>query len=183
MQIDELKFGGAQEKDDGFLINIARNKWDSEQYALVEEIAAGADSTQDFIDRYLADPRTHMTQLYAWLLKKERPQKLWYAIREMFGEKQFKTSSDAGGVLIGNMTYSTLISNGYGDGDTRVAIFRDGESFNSDLMEYFTKISGKFGIYAYDCADPKTEQPLYILDGIFQVYFHEGFVAFVELNN
>lgn len=43
----------------------------------------------------------------------------WYRIRELFGNRCFKTASDAGSLLVGNEEFQVLIPNGYGDGTTR----------------------------------------------------------------
>ena len=44
----------------------------------------------------------------------------WYRIRELFGDRCFKTASDVGSLLVGNEEFQVLIPNGYGDGTTRV---------------------------------------------------------------
>lgn len=40
----------------------------------------------------------------------------WYRIRELFGDRCFKTASDIGSLLVGNEEFQVLIPNGYGDG-------------------------------------------------------------------
>ena len=44
----------------------------------------------------------------------------WYRVRELFGNRCFKTASDVGSLLVGNEEFQALIPNGYGDGITRV---------------------------------------------------------------
>lgn len=48
----------------------------------------------------------------------------WYRIRDLFGDRCFKTYSDVGSLLVGNEDFQVLIPNGMGDGTTRVAVFK-----------------------------------------------------------
>lgn len=101
----------------------------------------------------------------------------WYRIREMFGDKCFKTDSDAGGVLVGNEEFNLIVPNGYGDGTTRIAVFHRDDKFDASLMKYFVGLNGKFNIYSHDCSFDLIEETL---EGEFAVYYYDGLVAFVE---
>ena len=74
---------------------------------------------------------------------------------------EFSTTSDLGGVLVGNTDWQVLVPNGYGDGTTEVHIirFKDFEEQLEYVMDketgkhhfdYFTVVKGHFGIYPYD---------------------------------
>lgn len=129
--------------------------------------------TEDFIDKYIACENFKCRQAYAALIKNCRQSKLFYAIRDMVGDKQFKTSSDAGGVKIGNNGFSVIVPNGRGDGVTRVGILEQ-EEFNQNLLHFFTGVEGEINIYAYDCGDTIAKT----ISGRFGVYYGEGFVVF-----
>ena len=95
----------------------------------------------------------------------------------MFGDKCFKTYSDAGGVKVGSDTFSVLVPNGRGDRTTRVAVFEDESEFNADLMMYSgTSLHGDFVIYDYDCGN----NPVTQLSGNYFVYYYDDLVAFVR---
>lgn len=110
----------------------------------------------------------------------------WYRIRELFGNRCFKTYSDVGSLLVGNEHFQVLIPNGIGDGTTRVAIFRKDDEVSGGLIELMfdckhgPTLSGKFNIYSYDCDNPALDEPCKTLDGKYFTYYYDGFVAFVE---
>ena len=91
----------------------------------------------------------------------------------MLGDKVFKTVSDIGGVKIGNDKFTVIIPNGYGDGDTRIAIVNRGE-INDNMFNFFTFIEGDINIYSYDCGDDVVKT----ISGKYGVYYWEGFVIF-----
>lgn len=100
----------------------------------------------------------------------------FYFIREMIGDRQIKTTSDAGGVRVQHDGFSVLIPNGHGDGVSRVAVFGRDEPFNAEALHYFTHIEGPFDVCAYDCSE--NDIALH-LDGAYNVYFGASFVVFV----
>ncbi len=110
----------------------------------------------------------------------------WYRIRDLFGDRCFKTYSDVGSLLVGNEDFQVLIPNGIGDGTTRVAIFKKGDNVFSGLIELMMDrkhgptLSGKFNIYSYDCDNPALDEPCKTLEGRYFTYYYDGFVAFVE---
>ena len=110
----------------------------------------------------------------------------WYRIRDLFGDRCFKTYSDVGGLLVGNEYFQVLIPNGIGDGTTRVAIFRKDDKVSSGLIELMMDrehgptFNGKFNIYSYDCDNPEKDEPCKTLEGRYFTYYYDGFVAFVE---
>lgn len=67
----------------------------------------------------------------------------WYRIRELFGDRCFKTASDVGSLLVGNEEFQVLIPNGYGDGTTRVAVFNKADS------------DGNYKVGTYETPDEK----------------------------
>lgn len=134
-----------------------------------------ADSLNQFETFVFSDERLVNNQGYAELSKE--CDNHWYRVREMFGEKCFKTCSDAGSVKVGNENFSIKISNNCGDGETRIAVFRKDDSFNEHMMNTEgTSLHGKFNIYSYDCGD----DIFMSLEGDYFVYTFEGLVAFVE---
>lgn len=117
----------------------------------------------------------------------------WYRIRELFGDRCFKTVSDAGSLLVGNEEFQVLIPNGYGDGTTRVAVFNKADSdfdINSDydvafrimpdMMDSGPYLYGEFNIYPYDCCNPTVDEPCKTLEGRYFTYYYDGLIAFVE---
>lgn len=161
--------------------NFLRRCMDSEHSAnqeLIDVCAADAKDVEEFIDLYLSHKEEVGSQFYGELLMREMPDRVFYAIREQFGVRQFKVISDAGAVRIGNDTFSVLIPNGYGDGVTRVAFFEKSEFVLEHLMTYYTSIStsGAY-IYDYDCSGGN---PVKTLAGNYAVYRACGFVALVK---
>lgn len=167
---------------DGYCLRCMDNEYGTNQNA-VDTIAAASSTVEDFIDRFLkeGDPNE---QFYQVLMETERPEMVWKYIRSVFGDRQFKTNSDAGSLLVGaRPDFSVLIPNGRGDGTTRVAVFDSKEDFLplESLMRYWTRISGRrIWIWDYDCYDPAVALPAKQLDGCFNVYYHDGFIAFVR---
>ncbi len=113
----------------------------------------------------------------------------WYRIRELFGDRCFKTASDVGSLLVGNEEFQVLIPNGYGDGITRVAVFNKGTSdygvasrIMSDMMDSHRGpcLQGKFNVYPYDCNDPTVDEPCRTLKGRYFTYYYDRLIAFVE---
>ena len=137
-----------------------------------------AKSVEEFKELVFADHELKLTQGYAELSKESEGH--WYRVREMFGDRQFKTDSDCGGVLIGNEDYLILVSNGCGDGVTRVAVFEE-KDFNSDMMRLNPtsfKVATEMYVYGYDCS---TSRIVKTLDpGSYWTYYWNGFVAIVK---
>lgn len=175
MKRTEIKF--PHETKDSFL----RRCMDCEHSAnqeLVNVCVADAKDVEEFIDLYLSHKEEVGSQFYDELLMRERPNRFFYAIREQYGDRQFKTCSDAGSVRIGNDSLSILIPNGYGDGITRVAIFDKAEFVLDNLMCYYTSISTSSAhVYDYDCDGG---QPIRTISGNYAVYRAYGFVALVK---
>lgn len=172
---EELKFNIAQ-SEAAFVRECIFNKWVSGYDKIIKHLHDAVD-TEDFVDKILGDPELATTQAYAEVSKKLRPDSHWYRVREMFGDRAFKTSSDAGSVKIGIANMSILVPNGYGDGITRVAIFDNSEAFNDSMMSYFTTVSGKdMIIYDYDCGDVAATT----ISGRYNIYYYNGLVAFVK---
>lgn len=169
-QIDELDdFGGVTVID-----NITKAK---EMLALWEK----AEDVNDFINLVSYNKTLHGSLLWKCIVE-EKPDNIWYIIRDCFGSKQFKTYSDAGGLLVGNKQFATLISNGYGDGVTRVCVFdNDNEcGYALSFMQLHDSIQGAFNIYNYDCSDRNDEDIVCKCSGKYFVYSYEGLIALVK---
>lgn len=117
----------------------------------------------------------------------------WYRIRELFGDRCFKTASYVGSLLVGNEEFQVRIPNAHGDGTTRVAVFNKADSdfdVNSDydvafrimpdMMDSGPYLYGEFNIYPYDCSDPTVDEPCKTLEGRYWTYYYDGLIAFVE---
>lgn len=169
------------ETRDSYIQRCMNNSFNTNQEA-VDRIAAESCSTEEFIERYLAEGDRN-EQFYQILMVYERPERAWKYVREIFGDRQFKTVSDIGGVLIGNPQFSVLIKNGRGDGTTRVAIFESKDDFLplENIMRYQTSFSGnEIGIYGYDYDDPAEIDPVEKISGSFTAYSYDGFVALIR---
>lgn len=166
-----------------FLRTCVLNPWfdnedEREKYLnTIDEILDSSDNTDEFIEKFLEHDEFKMMQGYQEVIKRERPNRIWKFIRENFGDKCFKTESDAGGVLVYCDDMEIIIPNGRGDGTTRIAVFENGEEFYSSiLMKYFSGIRGKFSISYYDCR----KNPAIELDGDYSAYYFDGLVVFVK---
>lgn len=156
-------------------LSFKSNEYDA-YFKFLNEALDNSSTVEEFIDRFLDDKRFIHTSGYIELMMKERPDNVWYYVRENFGDRCFKTMSDIGGVKVGTDDFSVIISNGYGDGVTRVAVFDNAEDFYSDtVMHFYTTIKGHFYIYDYDCGGVPVKE----LNGRYGVYYYGGLVAFV----
>lgn len=142
---------------------------------IIAEYWEKAKDIEEFKKFVLDDERLKFNQGYAELSKESDNH--WYRVRQMFGDRCFKTYADGGSVKIGNDSFSLNISNGYGDGTVRVSIFTKEDRFNENMMNYTgTALHGEFNIYEYDCGDTIAKT----MNGDYFVYIFEGLVAFVE---
>lgn len=64
----------------------------------------------------------------------------------------FETSSDIGGVAVGNEQFCMNLNNGYGDGTTKVFVFNTNRipSGIKDFLVFNDCLGGKFNIYEED---------------------------------
>ncbi len=161
-----------------FLRDCLFNKWQGQEYIeTVFRLVRKAKDTEGLIDMILDCEELKYSQAYAEISKRKRPAEHWKRIREMFGERQFKTWSEAGGLRVGTDSFSIIIPNGRGDGETRVAIFEKGDKFNDNMMQFFTKIEGNsIQIYGNDCGIDVVKK----LEGSYLVYYYDGFIALKE---
>lgn len=170
---ERLEISGLKE----FTIQCLTNRWtDGGTTAdIIKEHWKNAENLDAFKAAVFEDSRLKTTQAYAELSKEDADH--WYRVREMFGARCIKTTSDAGGVKVGNEIFAANIENGIGDGTTRLAVFAKGDEFNENMMRYSgITLKGKFSIYDYDCGGVAIEE----LDGNYAVYNYDGLVAFVE---
>lgn len=88
----------------------------------------------------------------------------------------FITHSDAGGVLIGNENVSFIVSNGQGDGITKVYVTA---KFEPASLEFFTSVEGdKIQIHEYDC--DLTSKVMCTLSGRYGIHAGYGYIVFVK---
>lgn len=99
--------------------------------------------------------------------------KEWIFLRKQLGDAVFKTMSDKGGVKVGNDSFSVILSNGRGDGDTRVAVV-ERDTFNKGIPMFNTSVQGAFNIYDYDCGNTVSKAVV----GLYGVYYYDGIVIF-----
>lgn len=142
----------------------------------INSLIRKAKDTDDFVETYLADSAYKGTQCYEKMLKVYHPEKVWYYIREMFGDKCQKTWSDAGSLKIGNDDFTLYISNGYGDGEMRYAVLNEDEFYAQSIMEYQCSVNGKFNVYCYDCGTAVDTT----LEGRFGIFSYDRLVALVR---
>ena len=155
-----------------FHVRCLLNRWEGQNDEdKVNALWEAAESKEAFIRALQTDEQLRYTQACGELSKGD-----FYFIRDMIGDRQFKTESDAGGVRVMHDGFRVIIPNGRGDGESRVAVFAKDEPFNERTLEYFTLIDGDFEISGYDCAD----EPIRHLHGRYQVYYGNSFVVFVE---
>ena len=181
MKIRDLVFRDTEANGYSFIKRtLFRDKWetDAETYNKhIKSLIRKAKDTDDFVKLYLADNSLKRESCYAALLRTYRSEKVWYYVREMFGDKCRKTWSDAGSLKVGTDDFSILISNGHGDGEMRYAVLEKEEIYNElYIMCHETTIKGKFNIYSYDCGDDVDM----VVEGNFFVYSYEGLVALVR---
>lgn len=184
MKHSDVRF--PHETSDGYLLRclntnatVAPAGFDSadDYRSHVSWLIDSAANTEDLIDMILDDEAMRFTQIAAELSKRERPAGHWLRIRQLFGDRQFKTVSDSGGLKIGNAAFSVLVPNGRGDGVTRVAVFSSNEVPSGhlfDMMSYWTRVSGDIDIYSADCGSDVCTT----IHGAYDVYFYDGFIAF-----
>lgn len=180
MKVNELIFKGTDSTGYSFIRQcLFKDEWQDradEYNNAVKQLISASANTDEFVEKYLANTEWKKEQCYQAMLKKYKPDKIWFFIREMFGDKSEKTESDAGALKIGNENFSVLINNGFGDGVTRYAILNKDEFYAGNLMNYFSIIKGKFNIYSYDCGDEIKEK----LEGSYLIYYYEGLIALVN---
>lgn len=180
-----------KEKDlkiDSFVVNCMNNihgdyaEVNNEWYL---ECLNKAKDTKEFEKLYLStkDKNIICSQAYGELLKKrslfyEGYDKYYHYVMNKAEIKKV-TYSDRGGLKIGNDTFSICVSNGYGDGVIKTAIFLKGNPYIcavDHMMDWQVTVDGKFNIYSYDCGNEVAIE----LEGSYIVYSYNGFVALVE---
>lgn len=156
------------------------NPYGENDIELLKKIIRKAKDFDDFVQLYLNTDEFKNTQAYPQISAKYDDTKHWYRIREMFGDKAFKTTSDAGSVKVGNEHFYTLIPNGNGDGVARVIVLDKNEKWNHNFLKFNTSIGGNdINIYSYDCGDAVA---MTLNGNRYGVYSGHGFVVFEKWN-
>lgn len=144
-----------------------------------------AKNTEDFENLYFStkDIDIMNSQAYGELLKKQSL--IYEGYSEIYNyvmnQAEIKNiaGSDRAGLKIGNDNFSICVSNGYGDGVTKFAVFKKGNPYIcaiDHMMDWQITIDGKFNIYSYDIGNDVVLE----LEGSYIVYSYNGFVALVE---
>lgn len=179
----KLWSNGDYDHDERFILllssNYAYGEFTPVKAPQLEDYWKESADLEEYYSRIFDDESLKMSQLYAKASKKSKDGRHWYRVREMAGKSSiYKTESDVGSVKVKIGNSSILISNGYGDGTTRVVIVPNSLDFN-DLMlmhgSYIT-LDGEFSICSYDCG----EHTIVDLKGRYRVYSYDGFVFFVK---
>lgn len=156
---------------------VKKGSWNyDEEYARrITRYLRKAQTTDEFIDLYLADEINQNRQAFGVLLSYERPNQIRTFCR-IFAAKceRYKTVSDAGSVKIGNDKFSILIPNGYGDGMTDVCIVYTKDNPFSNVLKFLTSVEGTIYIYSHDCGNSVETG----LIGRYGIYYGHGFVVF-----
>ena len=94
--------------------------------------------------------------------------------------RAYCTMSDIGSLKIGNSNFTMLVPNSYGDGETKVFVFKKGNGnfiYNMlNIHDWRCSCKGKIDIYHYDCGDDICAT----LEGSYSIYSENGNVIFVE---
>lgn len=124
-------------------------------------------------------PDRFTSQAWAELAKAE-----CWPLAAMVPDEKFVFTSEAGGVLVGDVagTCGMVVPNGYGDGATEVLVYTDPKRVNLHQLEFWDVLEGKWRLYEYDCAElaPATKDT-FVLSGRTMVYYGEGTVVFVAI--
>lgn len=150
-----------------------------DQRAIMRELCDESDDLDEFLERVHGDGRLRTTSQAWGELAKAMGWGPLGAISE--SAQVYFTSSDAGGVLVGDLsgTFGIVVNNGYGDGKTMVVVADRGQ-VNGDRFRFETTIEGQAKVYRYDCADLSDDpgDAVTILDGRHGVYYGDGCVVF-----
>lgn len=161
----------ANGKQNSFLLQCFFNEWvDSYQECMA--ILETSDTSEEVIRKVLESDTMKGSQIYAELSKTQPDH--WKRIRDDIGNWTI-TTSDAGGLKIGNETFSVNVPNGYGDGEMMFTVVEKG-CFNNNMLDYWTTVSGeKIQIYDYDCGSESNV--IDTVSGRFGIYSGYGFVV------
>ncbi|MBR7928438.1 hypothetical protein KBI51_09705 [Aerococcaceae bacterium zg-ZUI334] len=167
--------------DPKFLIRVISNLGYPEseeryiQAQQVLELINNANNKEKFINKVLEMDLLNR-QLY-FMLSKESERHKYTVMRTLDKiSKPIHTMSEAGSVLVGNDSFSVAIKNGYGDGESTVYVLDENCTFEDDLMEFHSVISGKeFYISRYDCENDWIEG--LPLSGKYMTYYYDSIVC------
>lgn len=152
-----------------FLLQVFNNKYSKDNNILLR-LLDRSDNMEHFENLIKQSRDARLTQFAGELLKYDREFVESFATSSDF----VITSSDAGGVKIGNESFRVIVPNGYGDTDENiVAIIKESDAFNNSAFEFWSTIEGEnINIYDYDCGDtvvmklPKGRYGIYYNDRV-----------------
>lgn len=158
-----------------FLLLCVSDQWNGSRELFADLVKAAADSDELVnLIANSADPEIRRTQAYAVASRSCPDGGHWKRLRALLGSRVNKTISDAGGLKIGNDSFSVIIPNGRGDGTTRYAVIDKDEFWIGGFMNYFAPVDGEIRIYDYDCGNDVAET----ITGRYGVYTFDGIVVF-----
>lgn len=106
-----------------------------------------------------------------------------YRIRKLIGNNNITIHTVDGNILIGNSDFNVTVPNGFGSGNTVIAILDNGAIFN-EYMVTSLRISINGTFYVYDCN--KDVLPVRKLNGTYYIYNYcgteNGYVIFIKKN-
>ena len=167
---------------------LFKREWENnaEEYnKFVKSLIRKATDTQDFVNKFLnADTAKkhdyYKSDIYQIVLKKYDTNGTWYYCRENMGDDRKYSISDAGGLKVGNDSFSVIIPNGHGDGEMRYAILERENFFADTIFKFFTSFSGEnINIYSYDCGEDIIET---LPSGRYGAYYYDGLVVLEKWN-
>ena len=168
MKIEDLILSNNEQKNT-FLKRCFCNEWaDSYQECMI--ILEKCPTSEEVIYSILDSDTLKGSQVYAELSKTRRDHRMRVHADL---ENWTRTISDAGGLKIGNESFSINVPNGNGDGELYYTVVEKG-CFNHDMLDFWTAVSGnEINIYDYDCGSDVIET----LSGRYGVYSGYGFVV------
>lgn len=173
MKKEDLILSNNEQKN-SFLKQCLLNEW-AESFQECKAILEASETSEQVIRSILGSDTLKGSQVYAELSKTRHDH--WKRVRDDI-ENWTCTTSDAGGLKIGNASFSVIVPNGYGDGVMRYTVVEKG-CFNSSMLEFWTDISGdSIHIYDHDCGLNIIET----MSGRYGVYYGYGFVVLEHWN-
>lgn len=173
-----------------FTISCLLNEYNSYDYKgsvdIIKKYYEEANSLNEFVQKVLNDERLANNQGYWKLVEEKDADNYNVRVLKLFDKLEahkFTTISDAGSLKVGNSSFSTLFSNGYGDCENLVYIID--REINLHCLEFKTIIEGsEINIYEYDCGN----KVIATLSGKYALYSHtknglgNKIFAFVKIN-
>lgn len=164
-------YGKEFEDIDHRVVHIKRCFGDFEDSNPLVKLWFKAKDLKDFYSLIKKDKYARMTQFVGELLRDDKD----FVESLIENAERFYTSSDAGGVKIGNDSFSVIIPNGYGDTDKNIVAVIDDNSLNKTAFDFWSVVEGtNISIYEYDCGNDTVAT----LSGEYGVYVNDRVIVF-----